>query len=365
MIREREKTHFDWILFAATLLLMAYGIILIYSATWRTQDLSFVQRQTIFALAGAVIMLVFSRIDYRFLENFYRPIYFLAILSLLAVFLVGQVSFGAQRWLDLRLFPFQPAELAKVLTIIALAKYLADHEEDMRGFKPILVSLLLAAGPIVLIYLQPSLGTAVAMGAVWLAMVVAAGVRLRYLALLFLVFLLLIPVAWNSLLEDYMKERILTFLDPQQDPLGAGYNTNQALIAVGSGGLWGKGLLNGSQSQLQFLRVRHTDYIFSVLGEELGFAGVVALLLLMGTILWRILRAAELGRDGFGRLIACGIAALIGFQSFVNIGMNLGLVPAAGIPLPFVSYGGSSLLALFLALGVVQSIVMRHKKLEF
>lgn len=363
-MRERTWIHFDWVLLLASLLLVGYGLVLIYSAIWSTQELSFIQRQVIFTFMGLAVMLLAAMSDYRFLETLHRPLYILALISLVAVFLVGQTAFGAQRWLDLQFLPLQPSELAKVLVIITMAKYLSEEERN-RGLRGIVLSGLVVALPIILIYLQPSLGTAISLGVIWIVMVLIAGARLRYLGLLLLLFLLLIPIAWNYLLADYMKERILVFLNPQEDPLGAGYNTNQALIAVGSGGLLGKGFLSGSQSQLHFLRVRHTDYIFSVLGEEWGFVGVVILLGLLAILLWRILRAAELARDGFGRLIAAGIAAMIGFQAFVNIGMNLGLVPAVGIPLPFISYGGSSLVAMFLALGLVQSIVMRHRKLEF
>ncbi|MBI2846180.1 MAG: rod shape-determining protein RodA [Chloroflexi bacterium] len=362
-MRERTWPHFDWILFVTCLLLVGYGLVLIYSAVWGTGDLSFIQRQVTFTFIGVGLMFLAAMSDYRFLESFQRPLYLLALFALTAVLLVGEASFGAQRWLGI--LPLQPSELTKVLVIITLAKYLSPSEEQRSNLSRLIISGILVGLPIILIYLQPSLGTAISLGIIWLVMAIMSGARLRYFGLLLVLIIFFAPFAWNYLLADYMKERILIFLNPQEDPLGAGYNINQALIAVGSGGLWGKGFLSGTQSQLHFLRVRHTDYIFSVLGEEWGFAGVVVLVLLLVILLWRILRAAELAGDAFGRLITVGVAAMIGFQAFVNIGMNLGLLPAVGIPLPFVSYGGSALLALFLALGLVQSIVMRHRKLEF
>jgi len=366
----RATQHFDLLLLGATVLLVLYGIIMIYSATYLSgesgQSLwdSFFGRQIIFALAGIGLMFLVARIDYRYVEMLHRPLYILAILSLLLVFVVGRGSFGAQRWLDFKIFTFQPSELAKPIVIITLAKYLADRGPEVKRFPYLLLSLIIVAIPMLLIYRQPALGTALIFAIVWLAMVLMAGARLRHLTILALLGVLSTPLIW-FFLEDYMRERVMIFLNPQQDPLGAGYNIRQALIAVGSGGWIGQGFGSGSQSQLHFLRVRPTDFIFSVLAEELGFLGVLILLTLLGIVLFRILRAAEFARDDFGKLFACGVAVLIVFQSFVNIGMNIGLMPAAGIGLPFMSYGGSGLLTLLLAEGVVQSIVMRHRKLEF
>jgi rod shape determining protein RodA len=214
-----------------------------------------------------------------------------------------------------------------------------------------------------LIYLQPHLGTTIVLAVVWLIMTLMAGMRMLHLSILGFLGVLAAPVIWFRL-ESYMQDRLLLFLNPGRDP-AARYNIDQALISIGSGGWLGKGYASGSQSQLHFLRVRHTDFIFSVIGEEMGFAGALVLFALIAIILWRILRAASLARDSFGRLIACGVAALIFFQSSVNIGMNLSLLPVIGIPLPFISAGGSSLITLLVAQGLVQSVVMRHKKIEF
>jgi rod shape determining protein RodA len=354
--------NFDFVLLAATGLLIVFGIAMIYSATLDTLDLQDLpRRQAIWALVGLVLLLLVAAIDYRFLGSLQQLLYVLTIASLLLVLLVGQATYGAQRWISGA--SFQPSELAKVLVIVILAQFLAQREKDIGRFRYILISIIYVAVPMGLIYLQPHLGTVIVLAVVWLIMVLMAGMRLLHLGILGFVGVLSIPLVWFSL-EDYMQRRLLLFINPAQDP-AARYNIDQALISIGSGGWLGKGYASGSQSQLHFLRVRHTDFIFSVIGEEMGFVGALVLFALIGVVLWRILKAASLARDSFGRLIACGVAALIFFQSLVNVGMNLGLLPVIGIPLPFISSGGSSLIALLIAEGLVQSVVMRHRKIEF
>jgi rod shape determining protein RodA len=217
--------------------------------------------------------------------------------------------------------------------------------------------------PMFLIYLQPDLGTALALLAIWVVVAWMARVRLRHLILMVGAGVIVLPLAWLSL-EDYMRRRLVLFLNPASDP-DSYFNVHQALVSIGSGGWTGKGLTQGTQNQLHFLRVRHTDFIFAVTAEELGFLGAVVMMCLLFFVLWRIVRIAERSRDMFGRLIAAGVAALILFQSLINIGMNLGLTPVTGIPLPFVSYGGSSFITLMLGIGLVESVAMRQKKLEF
>ncbi|MGA9348160.1 MAG: rod shape-determining protein RodA [Anaerolineae bacterium] len=354
--------NFDFVLLAITVLLIAFGIAMIYSATLDTPDLQDLpRRQAILALVGLALLLLVAAIDYRFLESLQKPLYVLTIAYLLLVLLVGKTTYGAQRWISGT--SFQPSELAKVLIVVTLAQFLAQHEKDIGRFRYILVSIIYVAVPMVLIYLQPHLGTVIVLAVVWLIMVLMAGMRLLHLGILGFVGLLSAPLIWFSL-EDYMQRRLLLFINPAQDP-AARYNIDQALISIGSGGWLGKGYASGSQSQLHFLRVRHTDFIFSVIGEEMGLVGALFMFALIGVILWRIIRAASLARDSFGRLIACGVAAVIFFQSVVNIGMNLGLLPVMGIPLPFISSGGSSLIALLIAEGLVQSVVMRYRKIEF
>ena len=354
--------NFDFVLLAATVLLIVFGVAMIYSATPDTPDLQDLpRRQAIWALVGLALMLLVAAIDYRFLESLQKPLYVLIIASLLLVLLVGQTTYGAQRWISGS--SFQPSELAKVLIIVTLAQFLARREKEIGRFHYVLLSIILVAVPIGLIYLQPHLGTVIVLAVVWLIMALMAGMHLLHLGVFGLVGLLATPLIWVSL-KGYMQERLLLFVNPARDP-SARYNIDQALISIGSGGWLGKGYASGSQSQLHFLRVRHTDFIFSVIGEEMGFVGALVLFALIGIVLWRILRAASLARDSFGRLIACGVAALIFFQSVVNIGMNVGLLPVIGIPLPFISAGGSSLITLLMAEGLVQSVVMRHKKIGF
>lgn len=369
-MKGRAWQHFDFVLFVATLMLMGLGIALIYSATLAsasyTQDWweTFFARQVIYAAVGVGLMLLVAFTDYSIFANVNHLIYALTILSLILVYAIGRISFGAQRWIDLGVFDLQPSELAKVLLIIVLAKLLADRQEDLKRLRYFLLSLVYVAIPMLFIYIQPDLGTAIVLGVSWFVMVLMAGARPRHVGILILAGAVASPLVWLSL-HGYMRERIFVFFDPARDLLGAGYNINQARIAVGSGGFLGQGFARGSQSQLHFLRVRHTDYIFSVLGEELGFVGVVLMLLLFLIVIWRVLRVAEMARDTFGQLIAYGIATVVAFQVIANVGMNIGLLPASGVPLPFISYGGSALIALLIGEGVVQNIIIRHKRLEF
>jgi rod shape determining protein RodA len=297
----------------------------------------------------------------RFTDTLRNPIYVLVLGILGIIFLIGQVSGGAQRWIGAG--AVQPSELSKILIIIVLAKHLADRQDRLDQFGTVLTSLGVVAVPMLLIYLQPDLGTALTMIAIWAAMIWMAGMRFRTLLILGVVGVAALPLIWLNL-EDYMQQRLMLFINPASDP-DSYFNVHQALVSIGSGGWTGKGLTHGTQSQLHFLRVRHTDFIFAVTAEELGFLGAVAMMGLIFFLLWRILRVAERSRDTFGRLIASGVAGLILFQSVINIGMNLGLMPVTGIPLPFVSYGGSSFLTLMVGIGLVESVAMRHKKLEF
>ncbi len=312
-------------------------------------------------VASLALLYLLDCLTLRFTDTLRNPLYVLVLAMLVILFMIGQVSGGAQRWLGSG--AIQPSELSKILIIIVLAKFLADHEDHLDRFTTVLKSLGIVAVPMVLIYLQPDLGTALTLIAIWAAVIWMAGIRFRHLFILAVAGFGALPLAWFGL-QDYMRERLLLFINPAGDP-DSYFNVHQALVSIGSGGWTGKGLTHGTQSQLHFLRVRHTDFIFAVTAEELGFLGAVAMIGLIFFLLWRILKVAERSRDTFGRLIAAGVAGLILFQSAINIGMNLGLMPVTGIPLPFVSYGGSSFLTLMLAMGLVESVAMRHKKLEF
>jgi rod shape determining protein RodA len=360
--------HFDFWLLGATLILTAIGILMIYSATecitGEPLDLaSPTVRQGLYALFGLAVMFLLTLVDYRVYFSL-RWVLWLGIVGLLAiVFVIGQVTLGAQRWIDLRFFLFQPSELSKLVLVLVLARYIATHESEMSRWRHLAMSFGIVALPILLVYLQPDLGTAIIIGATWGLMILATGIRWRDALLLLAIVMIAAPILWTNL-RPYQQQRILTFLDPARDPLGSGYNVTQAHIALGVGGFWGAGFCSGPQSQLRFLRIRQTDFIFSVLGEELGFSGAVFVIALYVLILFRLLRAATLARDAYGRLIALGISAVLFLQSFVNIGMNVGLMPVVGIPLPFISAGGSSLITLYAAQGVVQSILLRHRELR-
>lgn len=312
-------------------------------------------------VAGLAIVYLLDCLTLRYTDTLQNPLYVVNLGLLGILFLIGQVSGGAQRWLGAG--AVQPSELSKILMIIVLAKFLADHEDRLDRFTTVLTSLGIIGVPMLLIYLQPDLGTALTLIAIWTAMIWMSGTRLRYLLTLVAGGLAAMPLVWLNL-EEYMQRRLMLFINPASDP-DSYFNVHQALVSIGSGGWTGKGLTHGSQSQLHFLRVRHTDFIFAVTAEELGFLGAIAMIGLIFFLLWRILHVAEVARDTFGRLLAAGVAGLILFQSVINIGMNLGLMPVTGIPLPFVSYGGSSFLTLMLSIGLVESVAMRHKKLEF
>lgn len=363
--------HFDYPLFLATLLLLAYGLAMIYSASLSAAapdqslwDLP-VARQGLFTLAGLGVFLLAVIADYRILRQMALPLYLAIVFGLLVVVALGAISHGAKRWLDLGVGFLQPSELAKLVLIIALARFFSQYQKGVRRLSTLFLSLSILLPPLLLIYLQPNLGTMVVFAAIWLGMAIMAGARWLHLLALGLVGAAAAPLAYLFLLQEYMRERIRIFFNPALDPLGAGYNVLQAEISIGSGGLLGKGFAQGTQSQLHYLRIQFTDFIFSVIGEELGFLGALALFALFIFLLWRGLRAASLSRDIFGRLLATGIVSMLLFQLFLNIGVNLRILPVTGVPLPLISYGGSSLLTVLLSLGILESIVIRHKKIEF
>jgi rod shape determining protein RodA len=312
-------------------------------------------------VGGLAVAYLLDCLTLRYTDMLRNPIYVLTLFLLGAILVIGQAAGGSQRWLGAG--KVQPSEMAKILLIVVLAHFLAKNEERMGHIGTVLVSLASIAAPMLLIYLQPDLGTALSLVAIWAAMIWMAKIRFRHLIVLIGVAVAVLPLAWFGL-EDYMRQRLLLFINPASDP-DSYFNVHQALVSIGSGGWAGKGLTHGTQSQLHFLRVRHTDFIFAVTAEEVGFLGALAMMVLLFFVLWRILRIAERSRDVFGRLLATGVGALIFFQAVINIGMNLGLTPVTGIPLPFVSYGGSSFITLMVGIGLAQSVAMRHKKLEF
>lgn len=357
---------FDPWLLGATVLLNVIGLLMIYSATecitgepldWSSPTV----RQALYTLAGIAVMFLLAALDYRVHASLRLILWTGILLLLVIVFIIGQVTLGAQRWIDLRVFVLQPSELCKLILILVVAKYMADHATEMARWKHLACSFVFVAIPMVLVYLQPDLGTSIVIGATWGVMALAAGMRPRDVLIIVTILVVLAPLIWTNL-RPYQQERVLSFIEPGRDPLGSGYNVTQARIAIGSGGMWGAGFCSGPQSQLRFLRIRQTDFIFSVIGEELGFFGALFIIALYAFILFRLVRIAMLARDEFGKLIAIGVVAVIFIQTFINLAMNLGLMPVVGIPLPFISAGGSSLITLYAAQGIAQSVLLRHRE---
>lgn len=353
--------QFDWILLAAVALLLVLSVSVIYATTIsKGQAGTDGIQQGVFALLGLGVLAVVGMSDYRMFRRAASVLYLLMVLSLILVKFVGVTILGATRWIDIGFFQFQPSEFAKVIMVIVLAKVFADHQQSL-GTRTFFVSLGYTLVPVVLVLSQPDLGTALVILATWVGMAIASGLPKKLFAGLLVAGVALLPLLWNVVFKEYQKRRVMVFLDPTNDPLGAGYNVKQAQIAVGSGGLWGQALGQGTQSQLNFLPVQHTDFIFAVLAEELGFAGGLFVVALLGIVAVRALQISGHAKDFFGYQLAIGVMTIILFQSLINIGMNTGIMPVTGIPLPFVSYGGSSILMLLFAVGILQSVHTRRE----
>lgn len=357
----RALKHIDWILTAAVFLLTALGLFAMYSAG--NSGAAYFERQLLWLFFGLAFMIALSFFDYRILKNYSYPIvalYALAIFLLVGLFFFGSQIRGSVSWFQIGHLSFQPVESVKIILLIALAKYFSARHVEIYQWRHVVVSGLYAALPAGLVLVQPDFGSAAIIFFIWFGVMLAVGIKPKQLAVLALAVSMVAWVGWSYLLKDYQQERVLSFIAPQSDPLGAGYNMLQSTIAVGSGGLWGKGLGRGTQSQLNFLPEQHTDFIFAAVAEEWGFLGVLFLVALFITIFWRLLNAALLAGNNFAKLFISGFLILILAHSAINVGMNMGLLPITGISLPFVSYGGSNLLANFLALGLIQSIRVRY-----
>jgi rod shape determining protein RodA len=355
--------HVDWILILATIAMAIVGVVMVYSATRGTDGeptTFFLQRQAMFVVAGVVVMAVVAAADYRHLKDWAVPLGGIALLLLFGVVTpLGSESNGAQAWYQLAGFQMQPSEFSKLVLIVGLAAFLSFDRSTLDS-RRLGIALGLAAVPMALIMLQPDLGTVLVFGAIAVGMVLVAGARARHFAVLLLVAIVGTVVILNSgLLAEYQTDRLTAFVDAA-DSTGIAYNQEQAQAAVGAGGLTGQGLFGGTQTGLDFVPEQHTDFIFTVIGEELGFVGSVAVLLLLGLILWRVWRTAQTARDDFGTLVCAGVMAMLMFQIFQNVGMALGIMPVTGIPLPLTSYGGSSIITVFVALGLVLGVHYRR-----
>lgn len=358
----RNFFNLDWWLAGAIGGLLVFGLLLIYFLAIGSEQTYLFQRQLIFSILGIVFWLLFSFLDYRLWRNYAWLLYIVGLFLLLLVFVLGQSGKGALSWFHLGFFNLQPVEFMKLALIIFLAKYFSDLPRGTITVRDLIISGGYVLGPVLLTVLQPDMGSALVLLAIWLGMVILAGLNGRQFVALILLSFLLVGLSWSFVLRDYQKRRVISFFNPQTDILGSGYNVIQATIAIGSGGLTGKGLGKGSQSQLHFVPERHTDFIFATLGEETGLMGVGILLSLFGLILFRLQQIGKRARDYFGRLLIGGIISLLFFHIFINIGMNLGLVPVMGISLPFISYGGSFLLIVMMLLGIAQSVWLRRKE---
>ena len=359
--------HFDLILLGATLMLVLIGILFIRSATLDAVDTDLIGRvrsQIIYAILGIIVVFLLASLDYRLLGVLEPYIYLFLLISLGFVASVGQVGdAGAQRWLDVGI-PIQPSEIGKMLIILALGQHLTKRYEKLDSLRTVIVSLVYIGVPALLIFLQPNLSNVIAFSVIWFTMIWGAGLRLKHIILFAIALVVIITVVWNTggILQDYQRERIETFMNPTaSENSAAQFNRDQALISIGSGGLLGRGYANGTQTQGRFLRVRHTDFIFSVIAEETGFIGTSLVVFLLGVVVWRITYTAQVARDPLGSLICYGVAGIITFQTVVSIGMNLSILPVTGLTLPFVSSGGSSLLTLLFGVGLVESVAMRNK----
>jgi rod shape determining protein RodA len=353
---KRIWRDFDWLLLVAAICLSVISLVEIYSSTMAQPTENFFLRQLAWVGVGIVLLFVVSAFDYHLIAEHIPWLYIVSVVALLYTLAMGHRVAGSKSWVNLGLVAFQPSELIKMVVVVALARYLSElRSSRYMTFGQIAKACLICFVPMGLVALQPDLGTALTYLPPIAIGLFVRGLRPRVLISLVLCFVFALPAAW-LVLKPYQKERILTFVDPERDPLGKGYQVTQSKIAIGSGGLLGKGVFHGSQNQLGFLPTRHTDFIFSVVGEELGFLGVIVTLGLLAFIIFRSIYNAQTARDNLGMFIAMGVVGTYFFHLIVNVGMVIGFMPTTGIPLPFLSYGGSSVLNAFIALGLVLSV---------
>ncbi len=358
--------YFDWTLLALVLGICAIGIINIYSAVFSLNEkqIPLYLKQVQWVLLGSFFMMVVFLIDYRVISEGAYVIYGISVALLVVVFLYGYTANGSQRWIALGSFSFQPSELMKLTIILALARYFDDHKSnEPYTLKELVIPFLMIMLPFLLILKQPDLGTALIIIIVFASIVFFIGVNWKSVAIVFAGGLMLMPLGWHFL-KDYQRDRLITFLNPENDPLGTGYHIIQSMIAIGSGGILGKGFLKGSQTQLKFLPEQQTDFVFSVFAEEWGFIGALFLFILFMSLIFWGLKIALHSRDLLGTLIAFGITALISWEIFINAGMVLGILPVVGIPLPFLSYGGSAMIVLLTAIGLLMNVSVRRLILQ-
>ena len=355
--------NFDWILFGAILFLVSFGLLAIYSASLgqETKSLLNLEKQVIFVSLGIVILFILSFMDYHVWRNYSGLIFIFGIILLVAVLVFGEVVRGTRGWFALGIIKLQPVEFVKFFLILFLAQYFAKFSLKVKTAKHIFLSGLSAFVFLALVMLQPDFGSAMILFVIWVVLVYAAGLPRKYFLALALILTVIFSLAWGFYFKPYQKERIMTFANPSFNPLKQSYNVAQAIIAVGAGGSFGRGIGFGSQSQLKFLPESQNDFIFAVVGEQFGFLGVCLLIFFFGLFFWRCLASLKKINNDFGIFFIIGVVALIFIEMFINIGMNIGLLPVVGISLPFLSYGGSAMIANLTKVGVVESIIVRSR----
>jgi rod shape determining protein RodA len=356
----RSARDLDWPLVSTAVVLCALGILQIYSATAGTVFDQVWWRQVVFFAVGMVLMYVTSKLDYHRLVEHAPLLYLIGLITLTAVLLFGRQAFGSKRWIPLPGgFTLQVSEFVKLIVVLLVARYLSELKGDRPGIRDLLKLGILVALPMALVMKQPDLGTALTYGSILAAGIFFAGLRWQHAVAIAVLMVMVMPIGW-MILKDYQKARLMSFRDPSRDALGSGYQVIQSKIAVGSGGMWGKGVARGSQTRLRFLPVSHTDFILSAFAEEHGFFGVLIVLALYFLMLMQVLQNAQAAPDRAGMYVCMGICALLLFHLLVNVGMLVGRMPVTGVPLPLMSYGGSSILTVFIMLGLVNNVRLQR-----
>lgn len=365
---KRFLRRIDYPLLFASLAIIIYSLIIISSATHinnpSEERFWYVQRQGLFAVMNIVFAAFFLQFDYRGLQQYGKKLYIFNLIMLLAVMFFGHAALGAQRWIQIGPISIQPSEFSKIIMIICMAAVLESRFGALNSLRDLIPVAVYIGIPFVLVLKQPDLGTSLVFMAIFFGMVIACGIRWRILFGIFMAGLASFPILWNFVFKEYQKTRLTVFLDPNIDPLGSGYHIIQSKIAIGSGMLFGKGIFQGTQSQLNFLPENHTDFIFAVVGEEFGFVGAVVLLVLYLIVMLRGIQIAKEAGDMFGRLLAVGITSMLAFHVLVNVGMTTGIMPVTGIPLPLMSYGVSALTTDIFAIAILLNVNMRKNKLS-
>ncbi|MFC1645412.1 rod shape-determining protein RodA [Patescibacteria group bacterium] len=352
----------DWVLISSVLLLLGVGLLTLYSiSTVQDSGLNIFQRQLVFAIGGIFLMFFISFIDYQYFASYTRAIYIITIILMIAVLVFGSSIRGTVGWIDFGFFRLQPVELAKIFLIISLASFFSRKKGELGDLAKIISSAVVAGIIIGLVMMQPDFGSSVILMGIWGTMLLFSGIDKKYVFSLLIIGLISVAVGW-FLLAPYQKERVVNLFNPERDPMGTGYNVIQSIVAVGSGGAIGKGIGQGTQSQLNFLPEKHTDFIFAVIVEESGFVGAVFVMSLFVVLFYRMKKIAENAYDNFGYLIAIGVMIMFFLQILINVGMNLGIMPVTGITLPILSYGGSSLVSIFISLGILLNISDKGKE---